>query len=130
MTFSENRNQIIFSGDVKVVRLDVTLTSETLTAYLRPDGDSLTDAQDKIKKIVASGRVRVVMNKRKGNCDKLTYLVADSVILMEGNARLQDGQNLVQGSTIKFYLKDNRSEVVGGSKPIEAIFFTPKKIDK
>ncbi|WP_432736003.1 LptA/OstA family protein [Maridesulfovibrio sp. FT414] len=128
MTFSENRNQITFSGNVKVVRLDVTLTSETLTAHLRPEGDSLADTQDKIKEIVASGNVKVVMNNRKGDCDKLTYIVADSIILMEGHARLQDGQNLVQGEVIKFYLKDNRSEVVGGNKPIEAIFYTPKNM--
>ncbi len=128
MTFSENRNRITFSGNVKVVRLDVTLTSETLTAHLRPEGDSLTDTQDKIKKIVASGNVKVVMNNRKGDCDKLTYVVADSIILMEGNARLQDGPNLVQGEVIKFYIKENRSEVVGGSKPIEAIFYTPKNV--
>ncbi len=128
MTFSENRNRITFSGNVKVVRLDVTLTSEKLTAFLRPEGDSLSDTQDKIREIVASGNVRVVMNNRKGNCKKLTYKVADSIILMEGDARLQDGANLVQGNVIRFYLKENRSEVVGGNKPIEAIFYTPKKL--
>lgn len=128
MTFSENRNKITFAGNVKVVRLDVTLTSETLTAHLRPEGDSLTDTQDKIKKIVASGNVKVLMNKRKGDCDKLTYVVGDSIILMEGNAKLQDGPNLVQGNLIKFYLKENRSEVVGGNKPVEAIFYTPSNL--
>ncbi|CCO24245.1 LPS ABC transporter substrate-binding protein LptA [Maridesulfovibrio hydrothermalis] len=128
MTFSENRNRIIFAGNVKVVRLDVTLTSDTLTVHLRPEGDSLTDTQDKIKKIIAGGHVKVSMNKRKGSCDKLTYVVGDSIIFMEGNARLKDGPNLVQGSVIKFYLKDNRSEVVGGSKPVEAIFYTPKNV--
>ncbi len=128
MTFSENRNQITFSGNVKVVRLDVTLTSDTLTAYLRPDGDSLSDTQDKIKKIVAGGNVKVVMKKRKGHCDKLTYVVGDSIIFMKGNAELQDGPNNIQGDEIKFYIKDNRAEVVGGNKPIEAIFYTPKNV--
>ncbi|TIH18419.1 LPS ABC transporter substrate-binding protein LptA [Marinifilum sp. JC120] len=128
MTFSENRNRITFSGNVKVVRLDVTLTSETLTAHLRPEGDSLTDTQDKIKKIVAGGNVKVSMKKRKGKCDKLTYVVGDSIIYMNGNAELQDGPNLIQGDEIKFYLKDNRAEVVGGNKPIEAIFYTPKNV--
>ncbi|ACS80313.1 LPS ABC transporter substrate-binding protein LptA [Maridesulfovibrio salexigens] len=128
MTFSENRNRITFSGKVKVVRLDVTLTSDTLTAHLRPEGDSLSDTQDKIKKIVAAGNVKVVMKKRKGHCDKLTYVVGDSIIYMNGNAELQDGPNLIQGDEIKFYLKDNRAEVVGGNKPIEAIFYTPKNV--
>ncbi len=128
MTFSENRNRITFSGNVKVVRLDVTLTSDTLTAHLRPDGDSLSDTQDKIKKIVAGGNVKVVMKKRKGHCDELTYVVGDSIIYMKGNAELQDGPNNIQGAEIKFYLKDNRAEVVGGSKPIEAIFYTPKNV--
>ncbi|MBI9111672.1 LptA/OstA family protein [Maridesulfovibrio ferrireducens] len=128
MTFSENKNQITFSGNVKVVRLDVTLTSDTLTAFLKAGGDSLKDTQDKIKEIVAKGRVKVNMNNRKGSCEKLTFVVVDSIILMEGNAKLQDGPNLVQGNLIKFYLKDNRSEVVGGDKPVEAIFFTPKNV--
>ncbi|WP_319760732.1 LptA/OstA family protein [Maridesulfovibrio sp.] len=128
MTFSENRNRITFAGNVKVVRLDVTLTSDTLTAYLRPDGDSLSDTQDKIKKIVAGGNVKVVMKKRNGKCDKLTYVVGDSIIYMNGNAELQDGPNNIQGDEIKFYLKDNRAEVVGGNKPIEAIFYTPKNV--
>ncbi|WP_203545026.1 LptA/OstA family protein [Desulfovibrio sp. JC010] len=128
MTFSENRNRITFSGNVKVVRLDVTLTSDILTAHLRPDGDSLSDTQDKIKKIVAGGNVKVVMKKRKGHCDKLTYVVGDSIIYMKGNAELQDGPNNIQGDEIKFYLKDNRAEVVGGNKPIEAIFYTPKNV--
>lgn len=128
MIFSENRNRITFSGNVKVVRLDVTLTSETLTAYLRPEGDSLVDTQDKIKKIVAGGNVKVVMKKRKGHCDKLTYVVGDSIIYMNGKAELQDGPNLIQGEEIKFYLKESRAEVVGGNKPIEAIFYTPKNV--
>ncbi len=128
MTFSENKNRIIFSGNVKVVRLDVTLTSDTLTAMLKSGGDSLQDTQNKIKEIIATGRVNVVMNNRKGSCDKLTFVVGDSIILMKGNAKLQDGPNLVQGNLIKFYLKDNRSEVVGGDKPVEAIFFTPKNV--
>ena len=128
MTFSENKNRLTFSGDVKVVRLEVTLTSDTLTAHLRAGGDSLKDTQDKIKKIVANGRVKVVMNDRKGSCDTLTYVVADSIIYMKGNAKLKDGPNLVQGELIKFYLKDNRSEVVGGNKPVEAIFYTPNNV--
>ncbi|GKT30305.1 LPS ABC transporter substrate-binding protein LptA, partial [Aduncisulcus paluster] len=83
-------------GPDEVVRLDVTLTSDTLTAHLRPEGDSLSDTQDKIKKIVAAGNVKVVMKKRKGHCDKLTYVVGDSIIYMNGNAELQDGPNLIQ----------------------------------
>ncbi len=128
MTFSENENQVTFSGDVKVVRLDVTLTSDFLTAYLRAGGDSLKDTENKIKKIVAKGNVDVVMKNRKGKCDKLTFMVDDSIILLEGNARLEDGKNVVQGNIIKFYLKDSRSEVIGGGKPVEAIFYTPKDV--
>lgn len=128
MTFSENKNRITFSGNVKVVRLDITLTSDTLTAMLKSGGDSLKNTQDKIKEIIATGSVKVNMNNRKGSCDKLTFVVGDSIILMEGKAKLQDGSNLVQGNLIKFYLKDNRSEVVGGENPVEAIFFTPKNV--
>jgi lipopolysaccharide transport protein LptA len=128
MTFSEVKNQVTFLGNVKVTRLDITLTSDSLTAFLRQGSESLKDASNKIKKIVAYGNVDVVMGNRKGTCDKLTFLVDDSIIIMDGKARLADGKNIVQGKTIKFYLKDSRSEVIGGDKPVEAIFFTPKDV--
>lgn len=128
MTFSEGKKEVTFSGNVKVTRLDITLTSDSLTAFLRQGSDSLSDAKNKIKKIEANGNVDVIMKNRKGSCDKLTFLVDDSIILMHGDAKLEDGKNVVQGNTIKFYLKDERSEVIGGSKPVEAIFFTPKDV--
>ena len=46
---------------------------------------------------------------------------------MEGDPTLKDGPNIIKGEVIKLYLKDNRSEVLGGKdKRVEALFFTPK----
>ena len=47
---------------------------------------------------------------------------------MEGNPILRDGQNTVRGDVIKFYIHENRSEVLSGTqRRVEAIFYSPSK---
>lgn len=38
---------------------------------------------------------------------------------------LREGPNTIQGEVIKLYIEENRSEVIGGKKRVEAIFITP-----
>ena len=48
--------------------------------------------------------------------------------IMEGNPILRDGQNTVRGDVIKFYIHENRSEVLSGTqRRVEAIFYSPSK---
>ena len=64
---------------------------------------------------------------RKGQCGRAVYLLREGLFKMEGDPILKDGKNRIQGEVIKLYLKDNRSEVVGGpTRRVEALFFTPK----
>jgi lipopolysaccharide export system protein LptA len=43
---------------------------------------------------------------------------------MEDNPVLMEGANKIQGEVIKLYIKENRSEVLGGKGRVEAIFNT------
>ncbi len=124
MTYSQAGKSVTFEGNVEVKRESVNLWATTLTTYFAGKGK-----EDKIERIVAQGGVRMTMNDRKGTCGTLTYDVENGILILEGSPSLAEGQNTIKGEVIKFYMKDSRSEVIGGkSNRVEAVFVTPKGV--
>jgi len=142
MTYSQERDIVVFEGQVEVVRGTMHIWSDKLTAYLEPqDGakekpetatppsqppaePGLASGDAKIRMVVAVGNVRMRSDGREGFCGKATYHVASGVMVMEQNPVILDGRNKVVGEVIKFYSQTNRSEVLGGRKRVEATFIT------
>ncbi len=136
MVYNQAENSVVFLGNVHGTHTDTAIWAERITAYFS-DKKKNKDAKqqdkgpgdfgDTIERIVAEGNVRLVANKNEGACAKLTYMVAEGVIRMDGNPILREGQNTVRGESIKFYIRENRSEVLSGTqRRVEAIFYTPK----
>ncbi len=132
MQYTQKGDQVVFSGSVYVIRQEIELWSDTLTVLLekKPGAGNATqtmaDQQGSIKKIIALGNVRIKAEKgRSGTCGKATYEAASDLLTLEDNPILMEGQNKIQGEVIKLYIKENRSEVIGGKKRVEAIFNTP-----
>lgn len=131
MQYTQKEDQVVFSGAVHVIRQDIELWSETLTVYLdrkqtSGKSENSIDEQGSIKKIVALGNVRIKADKgRSGTCGRAVYDAAQDLLTLENNPVLMEGPNKIQGDVIKLYIKENRSEVVGGKQRVEAIFNTP-----
>lgn len=136
LTYSQDRDVVIFEGKVHVIRGAMQIWSDKLTAYLEPQADAagaeqgatpepgLASDDAKIRSVVAVGNVRMRNEGREGFCGKATYHVAEGVLVMEENPVIIDGRNKVVGEVIRFYSQTNRSEVLGGKKRVEAVFFT------
>lgn len=135
LTYSQTTNAVVFVGNVHATHGAMALWSDRVTAFFPDKSKSKakqgaekdsSDFSDKIERIVAEGNVRMVANKNEGQCSTLTYFVSEGMLRMDGNPVLREGQNTVRGDTIKFYVRENRSEVLSGAKRrVEAIFFTP-----
>ncbi|MBU1249005.1 MAG: LPS ABC transporter substrate-binding protein LptA [Proteobacteria bacterium] len=128
MVYNEAKRTVVFEGSVQADHAGLVLTSETLTAFFKSGGKST--GAEQIDRIVAKGNVTVNRKTTEGRCATLTYMVADGMLLMEGNPVIKDGDNTITGQLIKFYMKDNRSEVVGGkNKRVQAVFTAPGKLE-
>lgn len=126
MVYDEEGGTVSFVDNVTATHDDLTLTADTVTAYFAK-GKGKAQGVDQIDRIVAKGSVKAVRDTTVGTCRTLTYTVADGILRMEGDPVLQDGPNTIMGEIIKFYLKDNRSEVVGGKGgQVEAVFTLPE----
>jgi lipopolysaccharide export system protein LptA len=132
MRYTQKGDQVVFSGSVHVIRENIEMWSDTLTVLLekKQGGESAgatpADQQGSIRKIVAQGNVRLKSDRdRSGTCAKATYDAKSELLTLEGEPVLMEGANKIQGEVIKLYLKENRSEVLGGKQRVEAIFNTP-----
>lgn len=128
MTYDETGKVVSFVGNVVAEHGELTLWAQKLSAYFTSK-DNKKFAADSIDRIVAEGKVRAKKGTTEGTCGKLTYYVGEQLLKMENDPLLQDGPNSLTGDVIKFHVRENRSEVVGGEgKRVKAIFMTPAKI--
>ncbi|EPR42197.1 OstA family protein [Desulfovibrio sp. X2] len=145
LTYSQDRDSVVFEGHVHVTRGEMQLWSDRLTAYLEPSEPEPAKGKQaveppaapqsplggkkdaKIKSVVAVGNVRMQQQGRQGFCGKATFHVEEGLLVMEDNPVILDGRNKVTGEVIKFYTQTNRSEVLGGKKQVEATFFTKQE---
>lgn len=130
MTYDEKNKVVSFVGNVKARHGKLILDADRLSAFFSSANDKAFSV-DSVDRIVANGNVRARKDNTEGSCETVTYHVEKQLLRMEGNPVLKDGPNSIAGEVINFYVRENRSEVVGGSKKrVEAIFLTPKiKVD-
>lgn len=143
MRYDANKLQIVFDGNVRVRRPDFDLDARKLTVYLKPaPKNNKSDSEDStgigsgmnagdIDRMVASGSVHIVKEGRTGDAEKVTFFMDDGLLVMEGNPILRENKNTIRGTTIKFYTKENRSEVIGSNNtPVEVLFSVPPSRNK
>lgn len=75
------------------------------------------NSESKISKIEASGNVRVLKKERAIFSDEAVYLEDEKKIVFRGNPKAVEGENIITGTEITFFLQDDRA-VIEGSKVI------------
>ena len=115
---------IIFSGNVVARQNNSVQYADRLEVYLDEKGD-------KILRTVSTGSVRVVTRDCKtGTAKRAEYFDLDQRVVLIGNARVWQDDNVVSGDTITIYLAQDRNVVVGGKQErVKAVFYS-KEEDK
>ncbi len=83
---------------------------------------------EKITRIEALGKVRIVEGDRVATGDKAIYYTQEDKIVLLGNPQLWQGENSLKGHEIIFYHKENRAVVEGEiNKRVEAVIYPSQK---
>lgn len=129
MTSTEKSNSVVFSGDVDAKQGDVRIRSDEMTVFYHdmesdpkgkdkkkaaPAADKKTTQQ--VEKLICVGNVEVTRGEWLGTGKKMVYLSKERQVILTDNAKAWQGQNMVSGDKIIYYLDEGRSEVIGGSK--------------
>jgi lipopolysaccharide export system protein LptA len=112
----DNANRAIFSGNVKIVQNEMTLTAARVTVlYDKPPAGSPSDAGPQVQRMDASGSVYVVDPSETARGDFGVYDTQRRMITMLGNVTLTRGQSVVHGARLVMDLDSGRSTLDGSA---------------
>lgn len=108
---ADNKNNVvIFEGTVVAKSKDLAIYSDRMDV-------SYANSMGEITKILAQGNVKTVKDNQVIFSKEATYSKQEEKIVFTGEPRVVDGENVVMGTEIIYYLKENRS-IVKGSRVV------------
>lgn len=128
MTYLQNKNLVVFEGEVKASDGKMVLDADKLEVYLKGGSNKDIGYQEReIDKIIALGRVVIKKDDRIAECGKAVYYPARKEVRLEENPSIRQEKNVISGDVILFYLDTNSAKVLGSEqKRVEAVFY-PKQ---
>jgi outer membrane protein assembly factor BamD len=101
-------NLIVFKGNVIARQRDIVIYADSLEAVIVENGKG-------IEQVTAEGDVKIQQGLRVANCRKAIFYNLDQKIVLTGDPKVSDGDNIVSGNEIIFDIEKNQIEVKGGS---------------
>ncbi|MBI5393804.1 MAG: LptA/OstA family protein [Verrucomicrobia bacterium] len=109
LQMSMDKKVATFTGHVKVVDPQGTMTADKMIVYLAEGGSSGSS----VNKIEATGGVVISQEGRRAIADEAVYTAADRIVILSGAAQVQTGNSLVTGETIVYDMNKNTAVVKG-----------------
>jgi lipopolysaccharide export system protein LptA len=112
---------VIFSGNVVARRDNSVQYADRVEVYMDEKGD-------RIMRTVSTGAVRIITKDcRTGTAQRAEYFDLDQRVVLSGNARVWQDENVVSGDTITIYMAQDRTIVEGGKQErVKGIFYSQK----
>ncbi len=109
---------VVFTGNVVARQNNSVQYAERMEVYL-------DEAGDKILRTVSTGAVRIITRDcRTGTARRAEYYDLEQRVVLIGNARVWQEDNVVSGDTITMFLSQDRSVVQGGKdERVKAVFY-------
>ena len=141
MEYSSDKKTVVFHGSVEAVRGEFKMWSDKLTLILKgknsgeeknadakKSSSKAADAAGDLDRVIAEHNVRFKNGTQNGSAEKATFFAQKNILVLEGDPVLNDGENSIRGSVIRYFMNENRSVVEGSSKKrVHAVFSSEKK---
>lgn len=102
---ADNKNNVvIFEGTVVAKSKDMTIYSDRMEVFY-------ANSMGEITKIFAQGNVKTIKDNHVIFSKEATYSKQEEKIIFTGEPRVVDGENVVTGTEVIYYLKEDRSVV-------------------
>ena len=123
MEVDQKKNSITYMGRVVAIQNEMTMRSETLTAYYDPE-------MKQMKQIIAEGKVNAVQGNRVATGEKAVFDDKAKTVTLTGSPVMRQGNSQVKGARIVYFIEQDRSTVEGDGKArVEATVF-PEELNK
>lgn len=130
MVSMKNDNAVLFTGNVDARQGQLVIHAAEMTVYYLSNEEKAKAPQGEersLKKLFASGNVEIQNDGMTGTGDKMEYYEAERKMILIGNSKVWQDNNLVTGHTVVVYLDQGKSIVERGEKKGERVkaYFYP-----
>ena len=102
MEVDQKQNTITYKGRVLAIQNDMTMRSETLTAYYDPE-------MKQMKQIVAEGRVNATQGTRVATGNKAVFDDQSKTVTLTGSPVMRQGNSQVSGAKVVYYIEQDKA---------------------
>lgn len=114
MISQEQENSVVFMGSVVAKQDDLIIRTDEMTVfYVQEENDTGEKNSSQVKKLICKGNVEITQKDWIGTSKRMDYYAQDRKVILSGDAQGWQGQNMVSGKTITYYLDEGRSIVEG-----------------
>ncbi|MCW5213427.1 lipopolysaccharide transport periplasmic protein LptA, partial [Desulfobulbus sp. TB] len=108
MISQEKKNSVVFMGNVNASQGKMTIRTDKMTIYYKADNPQKDQQMDRM---ICIGKVKITQENWLGTGDRMEYFANLRKVILSGNAKTWQGQNMVSGKNITYYIDEKRSEV-------------------
>ena len=108
-----------FSGKVSARQGDITILSDKLVIRYAA-------TNQEVEKVEAFGNVRIIQGNRHGEAAHAVYDHVGGKIILDGNPKVSQGDDVITGKTITYFVNEQKSVVSGGR--VEAVIHPKEKV--
>ena len=109
MEVDRTKNTITYKGRVVTTQADMTMRSETLTAYYDLE-------MKQMKQIVAEGKVNAIQGNRTATGEKAVFDDSAKTVTLTGHPVMRQGNSQVTGSKVVYFTEQDRATAEGDGK--------------
>jgi lipopolysaccharide export system protein LptA len=121
MEVDQKKNTITYKGRVVTIQNEMTMRSETLTAYYEPE-------MKQMKQIVAEGKVNATQGNRVATGDRAVFDDKAKTVTLTGSPVMRQGNSQVSGAKVVYYIEQDKAIAESDGKvQVRAIIF-PEEI--
>lgn len=112
MMSQEQDSSVVFLGNVDARQGDLLIRTDEMTVYYTQDDQKQNQqGSGDVKKLICRGNVQISQGDWLGTSQRMDYFALDRRVVLSGDAKAWKGQNMVEGTTITYYLDEGRSIV-------------------
>jgi lipopolysaccharide export system protein LptA len=109
MEVDQKQNTITYKGRVVAVQTDMTMRSDTLTAYYDPE-------MKQMKQIVAEGKVNATQGNRVATGEKAVFDEKTKTVTLTGSPVMRQGNSQVSGVKVIYFIEQDKAIAEGDGK--------------
>ena len=115
LTYSDKQKVAYYIGNVIAQHGDTVIKGDKLTIYFDPTGKH-------IRKIVVEGNVYIKDPRGEGWCKRLIYYPVEEKVVLIGNAKLKQKENVIIGDRIIAY-RSGEVKVEGIKQRVKTVIY-------